>query len=287
MTSFKHAVELLPVAALICLGSLSPAQPGKAPPAPSTFLGFDRNEYPGDDALPALRRTFAYTGFWLNPPPGEPVNSWTGKRAILRRHGFGFLVLFNGKTYSQIRSGDSGAAGEADGRSAAEAARKEGFPRETVIFLDQEEGGRLLPEQKAYLYAWGDAVVAAGFRTGVYCSGMAAREQGGAVVVTAQDIADHAEGRKISFWVTNDACAPSPGCVFASHPPAPAESGVSFADVWQFAQSPRRRRLTRACAGTYNRDGNCYPPGFDPQGRLHVDLNTALSADPSHGRGEP
>ena len=31
----------------------------------------------------------------------------------------------------------------------------------------------MLPEQKAYLYAWVDAVIAAGFRAGMYCSGIA------------------------------------------------------------------------------------------------------------------
>src|ERR1700759_5268198 len=29
------------------------------------FLGFDRNIYPGDDAMPILRKTFSYAGFWV------------------------------------------------------------------------------------------------------------------------------------------------------------------------------------------------------------------------------
>ena len=36
----------------------------------------------------------------------------------------------------------------------------------------------MLPEQKAYIYAWVDGVAAAGFRAGVYCSGIAAKEGG-------------------------------------------------------------------------------------------------------------
>ena len=35
-----------------------------------TYLGFDANDYPGDDALPGLRRTFTFSGYWLNAPPG-------------------------------------------------------------------------------------------------------------------------------------------------------------------------------------------------------------------------
>ena len=68
------------------------------------------------------------------------------------------------------------------------------FPLETIIFLDQEQGGRMLPEQKAYIYAWVDGVNAGGFRAGIYCSGIAAEEDGG--VVTAEDIRQNAGGQE-------------------------------------------------------------------------------------------
>jgi hypothetical protein len=29
-----------------------------------TYFGFDRNEYPGDNLLPALHRSFSYAGYW-------------------------------------------------------------------------------------------------------------------------------------------------------------------------------------------------------------------------------
>ena len=32
---------------------------------PTTHLGFDRNDYPGDAAMAALHRTFAFTGYWI------------------------------------------------------------------------------------------------------------------------------------------------------------------------------------------------------------------------------
>ena len=63
----------------------------------SAYLGFDRNEYPGDENLPPLRQTFSYAGFWLNPPPGEKTNTWAGKRQTLSAAGFGFFILFNGR----------------------------------------------------------------------------------------------------------------------------------------------------------------------------------------------
>jgi len=253
----------------------------------STYLGFDRNEYPGDANLNTLRETFAYTGYWLNNPPGESSNTWAGHRPAVESAGFGFLVLFNGRLYAELKTvARATRRGQSDAQAAAAAARREGFPRATIIFLDQEQGGRMLPEQKAYIYAWVDGVTAAGFRAGVYCSGMPSPDEGH--IVTAEDIHEHAsEGaratRQIVYWVTNDACPPSPGCVFPQHPPTPAQSGVGFAEVWQFAQSPRRNDVAAYCT-SYSRDGNCYPPGAFAAQRLHMDVNTATSSDPSHGR---
>jgi hypothetical protein len=247
-------------------------------------LGFDRNDYPGDSALKLLRGRFSFTGFWLNNPPGASSNSWAGKRPVVQDLGFGFLVVFNGRTFAQIKTaGDAGKLGASDGAIAVSSARHEGFPLRTIIFLDQEEGGRLLPEQRAYLHAWAEAVQSAGFRPGVYCSGIAFKEPSGATVITAKDIQQNAGGRQLEYWVTNDLCPPSPGCVLPGKPPSPSASGVPFADVWQFTQSPRRTEFTRGCPANYSKDGNCYPPAWEAQ-RLHVDLDVAISTDPSHGR---
>lgn len=247
-----------------------------------SFLGFDRNDYPGDTNLKALRQTFAYAGYWLNNPPGEKANTWAGHRGSVESAGFGFLVLFNGRLYAELKTvARAGRMGKADALAATAKARHEGFPAATTIFLDQEQGGRMLPEQKAYIYAWVDGVTAAGFRAGVYCSGMPAPDDGN--VVTADDIREHAAGREIAYWVTNDACPPAPGCAFPQRPPSPAQSGIGFAEVWQFAQSPRQTDVAAHCTN-YSRDGNCYPPATPPGLGLHVDVNVATSADPSHGR---
>jgi hypothetical protein len=262
---------------MVATTSLLSAQTGA-----QSFLGLDCNDYPGDASMVSLRETFAFTGYWLNNPPGAKRNTWAGKRTPLQTMGYGFLLLFNGREYKELKaSGKAARVGTNDAATAIQAAKRDGFPRNSIIFLDQEQGGRMLPEQRAYIHAWVDGVARGGYRAGVYCSGIPFRESGAVSVVTANDIRDHAGGREIHFFVSNDQCGPSPGCVFPKPPPKAGQSGVPFADAWQFAQSPRRPELTAACRQTYAQDGNCYPPGGSPSSRLYIDVDTSTSADPS------
>jgi len=235
-------------------------------------VGFDRNDYPGDAALPALHRTFAYTSYWLNNPPGSNSNGWTGKRRVVKEAGLGFLILFNGRLDADLRGKDAGALGKADGEAAVAAAEREGFAPGAVVFLDQEEGGRLLPEQSAYLLAWVAAVRKSAYKPGVYCSGIVVPGQ----VSTAQDILSH--DRSIVLWVWNDACPPAPGCALPKTSLTPAASGVAEARVWQFSKSPKTE-FAQQCGG-YAADKNCYAP----TSQVFVDLNLSQSPDPSRGR---
>jgi hypothetical protein len=282
-------IILIPACLVTASNGKRPASPPRSPAKHTAatsrvYLGFDRNDYPGDASLTALRKTFSFAGYWLNDPPGASSDTWLGKRAVLRQRGFGFLVLFDGRTYSQLKSPHQpGVLGANDARVAVESARRQGFPARTIIFLDQEEGGRLLPEQESYVLAWIDGVIAAGFRAGVYCSGMPAIEGSGKLIVTADYIRDRAAGRNITFFVYGDACPPSPGCVYGEKPPSSSASGVEFASIWQFAQSPRRHEFTARCSSTYARDGNCYPSATGASS-IFVDLDSAASPDPSNGR---
>ena len=251
-----------------------------------TYLGMDRNDYPGDANMMALRKTFAFTGYWLNNPPGANHNTWQGQRKSIETMGYGFLLLFNGREYAQLKaSGNAAHVGTNDAAAAVRSAQQEGFPKNAVIFLDQEQGGRMLPEQRAYIHAWVDGVTRAGYGAGIYCSGIPFRESATVSVVTANDIREHSGGRQIHFFVSNDQCPPAAGCVFPQTPANPGHSGVKFADAWQFAQSPRRPAMTTACRQSYAKDGNCYPVGSAPGSGLYVDVDTANSADPSRAKG--
>jgi hypothetical protein len=250
----------------------------------SSFLGFDLNEYPGDDALPVLRKTFSFSGYWLSAPPEAKSNGWLGKRALIESQGFGFLVLFNGPLNRKLKSpAVAKQMGVADGETASRLARQEGFSPGTIIFLDIEEGGRLGPSYYDYLRAWMATLAQSHFRSGAYCSGIPLNDGDGKSISTAKDIQEHLGDAKLALWVFNDFCPPSPGCVTSQSPPPVGQGGFPEASVWQFAQSPRRKDRTAKCVATYNRDGNCYSPS-DVAHKWWLDLDVANSPNPSAAR---
>ncbi|MGC9200087.1 MAG: glycoside hydrolase domain-containing protein [Acidobacteriaceae bacterium] len=286
--------------------SSHPAQPSTAIPGAVAggYRGFDRNEYPGDQTMAALHRFFAFTGYWLSNPPGETSNAWKGKRQTLLRQGWGFLVLSNGRLDAEILKAQSrgtspAALARSDAASAIAGARTEGFPAHTILFLDQEEGGELLAEQAAYLLAWTQTVAASEYLPGVYASGQPVFTASGNPVpvgspattgqtTTIDDIRSRVVAgglHPVAIFDAQDACPPAPGCSLQARPLAGSGEIVLNPGgnllAWQYAQSPRRPELTRSCAATYARDGNCYAPGA-PQAFLDMDL--AASPDPSHGR---
>jgi hypothetical protein len=261
-----------------------------------SYLGFDRNDYPGDSTMSALRKNFRYTSYWLNSPPGEKQSTWLGKRSLLKQQGFGFLVLFNGRLAAELKEKDPAVVGTLDGKAAVSAAVKEGFPTNVLIFLDQEEGGRLLSEQFAYIDAWTDAVRQGGARAGIYCSGIDVPD-GKTTISTARDVVAHEKAlsgsadiatrsrthrQLTALWVVNDQCPPSPGCTRTEKPPSAGFSASDSAQalVWQYVRSPRTQ-FSAACPKNEDPDGNCYAPGLPHSAATFIDLNTANSPDPS------
>lgn len=278
-------------AMLVSVGALSAQTPAASATA-APHLGFDRNLYPGDAALPSLRKHFAFTGYWLNNPPGETTNTWRGKRDIFLKNNFGFLVLFNGREDAQIlrlqrstpkRRGTSpDALGKQDAAAAIAAAQREHFPARTILFLDQEEGGRLLEEQFAYLLAWTEAIATSAYKPGVYLSGQPADDGPGKTITTAQNVRELVTQKHlhpIALFVYQDTCPPSTGCTVT--PPPITAAGTADIAAWQYAQSPRRPENTAACRRTYAADNNCYAPGVP---RIYLDMSVATTDDPSHGR---
>ncbi len=259
--------------------------------AQRVYLGFDKNDYPGDAAFVVLRKSFQYTGYWLNHPPGLDHNPWMGKRSFIKRQGLGFLLLFNGRLHNELKDKNATALGVRDGNAAVDAALREGFPPGVRIYLDEEEGGRLLPDQAAYLFAWIDAVERRGARAGVYCSAIDVAE-GHSRINTAENIIQLMRDRSkssartssaLKLWVANDQCPPSPGCALANLPPSAGAPFIEprFIAAWQYAQSPRRAQFSASCPKNAAPDGNCYAPLLPHGASSFIDLDVATSSDPS------
>src|SRR5579875_58435 len=239
---------------------------GAAEQSAGAYRGFDRNMYPGDGAMAELRKQFVFTGYWLTPPPGARTNSWAGKRSTLRAQGWGFLLLANGRLDKEIlkaqKTGTTPAdLARKDAAAAVAAAKAEGFPAGATLFLDQEEGGRLLDEQAGYLLGWTEAVAASNYKPGVYASGQPVSDEPGTTIDTIRDIRSRVKAgnlHEVAMFDAQDACPPAPGCTVQAKPLSTA--GEPDLAAWQYSQSPRRPEITKSCAATYAADGNCYAP---------------------------
>lgn len=257
------------------------------PPAGNQFVGFDSNEYPGDTTMASMHSTFAFTGYWITAPPGATSNQWKGKREILKQQGWGFLVLANGRLEAQILKAQKAGTkpedlGRKDAAATIAAAKFEGFSAHTILFLDQEEGGRLTGPQAAYLLAWTEAVAASSFLPGVYASGTRVQDDPGVFINTVQDIRDRVSKghlHTVAIFDAQDECPPAPGCTLTPKPLS--ATGLPDLVAWQYSQSPRRPDITKSCAATYSPDNKCFAPGF-PQ--VLLDMDVAANSDPSGGR---
>jgi hypothetical protein len=290
MHKYTWVQSIVPLFFAGCLSSSLAAQDHAKPPVSEKaggggYLGFDRNVYPGDETLSTIAKRFSFVGYWLSNPPLTQSNTWTGKRRLIASHNLGFLVLWNGRVDKEIREktkdGTSATAlGVADAHAAIQAAKREGFPAGTTIFLDQEDGGRLVQEQADYLFAWTEGVSVGGFHAGAYVSGEPVPDGPGKTITTAQNIKDTVTAKRlhsVALFVYQDSNPPSNGCTLS--PPPLSASGTPGAVVWQFALSPRTN--PQASSKTYASDGNCYIPELPG---VHLDLDVANERDPSHGR---
>ena len=269
----------------------SPPLPPRSKAAPPTTalqpIGFDSNDYPGDDALPILRRHFAFAGYWLTNPPGERTTPGSANATPSSATTSASSSSPTAKPTPKSPAPNATAphpprSAHNDAATAIAAAQREHFPAHTILFLDQEEGGRLNANQSTYLLAWTEAVAHANYLPGVYASGQPVDDAPGKTITTIQNIRELVAAQhlhEIAFWVYQDACPPANGCTLT--PPPITASGTPDVIAWQYAQSPRRKEITAACAKTYAPDNNCYAPNLP---NFTLDLSVATTADPSHGR---
>ncbi len=218
------------------------------------YAGFDSSGFPGQAQMDwlAANTNLVWCGYYLAPAPSHGNAGWMGQRAALADGGWGMAPIFVGQ---ELRGPGSHhvteAFGTSDGTMAAALMRAEGFSDGACVYLDLEDGPPLSAPRTAYIGAWVDAVAQAGFTPGVYGSHLIA----GSVHALRPD------ARIWAYRVTTTASHPVPGTNFPDlHP---AGSGYVGAYAWQLAQNCRLAL-----------------PGA-PKAAMVVDLDTAVTADPS------
>lgn len=213
--------------------------------------GFDASGYPNDEVMAELKRStnFEWCGFYLAPAPSHPDAGWMTKRALLLTQGWGLAPIFVGQQTTGPGSRVVTATrGTEDGTSAVQLMLHAGFPSGSFVYLDLENGPPFGTAQQGYVGAWVDAVIAAGFSAGVYCSFLFA----GAVAKLRP------QARIWAFHVRTVAAHAVAGSSYPT--PGPSTSGFSGASIWQHDDS------AEILVGGK---------------RLLVDLDSAAMADPS------
>ena len=181
-------VQTLRAALLVTAAAttVSASAPHGAPAAGNpgeTHLGFDTNKYPGDAAMKAWQKSgkYSWVGYYLEAPCRKN-HSWMGKRERLTNAGWGLAVIYVGQqTWGKpiARTTATGndcstkfvnaAQGKVDARHAIDMAKREGFARGTVIFLDIEAMNSIPQGMRDYYRSWARTLLADGrYRPGVY-----------------------------------------------------------------------------------------------------------------------
>ena len=253
------------------------------------FVGFDRNDYPGDATMASMRNTFAFTGYWLNNPPGEDANPWLGKRSLLRNKAGDFSC--SGTAASTKKSSKPSTPAPPPQRSpgptpqppsprrkakafpqrpSSSSTRKRAVVCSTSRPLTSSAGPKPSPPPATALASTPAASLSPTVPT----------PRPSTPSATSAPVSKKAASTIIAIFNAQDSCPPAPGCTTAAKPLATSGSN-STSPPWQYAQSPRRTNITKSCGTTYAADGNCYAPGFP---EVFLDMDTATTADPSHGR---
>src|SRR5581483_8849784 len=178
---------------------------------------------------------------------------------ILQPMGWGFAPIYVGQQMADPKKNFSTiltpAQGTIDAAEAASLATSEGFPANSVIFLDIESGGPLSPEMKAYATAWQQGLTNNNYSPGIYCSHRVLSDLQAAIPNAA-------------YWIFYLNALGQNSPIYT--PPLPdndlGDSGYGGIAVWQYAQAS---------------DSGCYIQLNSTQTLSNVDLNVALTSDPS------
>lgn len=233
----------------------SPTGPTDGSPSTTiTFPGLDAANYPGDAAMRAWlypSSPYFWTGYYLAAPCHRDV-TWTGRRATLAAMGWGITAIYVGQqdwtqipTASARRAVDiprgdvsatasglavtcsasllSAAQGSVEAADAIDKMSADGFPSQSIVFLDVEYVTAVTPPLLEYYRAWIGAVLADNrYRPGVY----AAKSNATALYAAATaEYSARGHAGAPPFWIAGSA-----GFSISAKPTA---VGFDFAELWQ------------------------------------------------------
>ena len=202
----------------------------------TNYAGFDTDIHPGLAQLAWLKANtnLRWCGYYLAPAPSHDNTSWMGQRQLLLAQGWGMAPIFVGQQTAGPGSHNAvGPQGSNDGSLAAELASKEGFPAQSYIFLDWEDGSSPSQDAQAYVSAWATAVTESGYKPGIYCSHQLAP---GMATLIGQ--LNPTPALRIWAWkVATVAVHRYEGSIEAFPDSAPASCGYTAAIAWQCEQN--------------------------------------------------
>jgi hypothetical protein len=229
------------------------------------YAGFDTDIHPGLAQLAWMKANtnLRWCSYYLAPAPSHGNTSWMGERQALAAQGWGLAPIFVGQQTAGPGSHHAvGPQGDDDGALAAALAGNEGFPPQSTIFLDWEDGSSPGQGARAYTSAWAAAVAAKGYQPGIYCSHLIAP---GMAALIGQ--CHPAPALRIWCWkVSAIAVHPYEGAIERFPDGDPAGCGYPAAVAWQCQQN---------CALDL--------PGA-PIPRMQADLSCASVPDPGAPR---
>src|SRR5919199_5299136 len=138
--------------------------------ADKVWAGLDTAAYPGNDWA---RRVYNGTNIWYlgyylgGPNAAQGTETWNGTRAYLAGLGFGLLPIYVGQQVDGARFHNnlSAAQGQSDAQDAAHKLQSNGFPANSVCYLDVED--RTVTDRLVtYVASWISTIRGLGFRAG-------------------------------------------------------------------------------------------------------------------------
>lgn len=225
------------------------------------YAGVDTAAYPGDDWA---RRVYNETNIWYlsyylgGQNAAKGTETWRGHRSFLTTLGFGLIPIYVGQQVdsSQFYARLTAKRGHADGIMAALLMSEEGFPSNSVCYLDVE-GRTASLKLTAYVSAWIDGLQSGGYRAGVYCDATA--------------VAPALLSKRSDFYLW---AVPVGTDIWVSVSPRIGEGGRLIYPTYDPRDTHANAFAVQYAEAGFAKD----PPGI---WGVNVDLNSCLEKDPS------